>query len=134
MIDIENELYDLLAQRIRAEYPDANITSTYVPSPAEFPAVSIEMMDNVPYRNTQDSSTMEHDVDNLFEINVMSNKTRGKKAECKAIAALIDGAMLSLGFNRSYMRPTQNLLNVTVYQITARYQAVVSADKTIYRR
>ena len=125
MIDIENELYDLLAQRIRAEYPDANITSTYVPSPAEFPAV------RRPYFRF---IKVMQDVDNLFEINVMSNKTRGKKAECKAIAALIDGAMLSLGFNRSYMRPTQNLLNVTVYQITARYQAVVSADKTIYRR
>lgn len=70
----------------------------------------------------------------LYEVNVYSNKTSGKKTECKAIIALIDSKMEALGFTRTLMNPVPNEEDATVYRMVARYRAIVSKNKTIYRR
>ena len=61
-------------------------------------------------------------------------KTSGKKTECKAIIALIDSKMEALGFTRTLMNPVPNEEDATVYRMVARYGAIVSKNKTIYRR
>jgi hypothetical protein len=58
----------------------------------------------------------------------------GKKTECKAIIALIDSKMEALGFTRTLMNPVPNEEDATVYRMVARYRAIVSKNKTIYRR
>ena len=63
-----------------------------------------------------------------------SNKQSGKKAECKAIIALIDKRMEALGFTRTLLNPVPNEEDATVYRMVARYRAIVSKNKVIYRR
>ena len=70
----------------------------------------------------------------LYEVNVYSNKTSGKKSECKSIIALIDSKLGELGFTRTMLNPIPNEENATVHRMVARYRAVISKDKTIYRR
>ncbi len=134
MIDIENELFRILATKLRARYSNIFITGDYAIVPPSFPCVSIVEMDNTPYRRTQTQNDMENHVTVMYEVDVFSNKTSGKKSECKAIIALIDEEMLKLGFDRTFLNPLPNQENTTVYRMKGRYVAVVSKDQVIYRR
>lgn len=134
MINIENEIFSSVAEKVRAEYPNIFMTGEYVKSPSSFPAVSLVEMDNSVYPSTQTSTELENHASLMYELDVYSNKTKGKKSECKAIASLIDNEMARLGFSRTMLQPIPNMDDATIYRIKGRYKAVVSKENVIYRR
>ena len=134
MINVETEIFDMVAKAVRNAYPDIYMIGEYVKSPSKFPCVSLVEIDNSAYRRTQTDSSVENHAEVLYELNVYSNKKSGKKSECKAIASLIDNEMAALGFSRSMLQPIPNMDDATIYRMTGRYRAVVSKDKIIYRR
>jgi hypothetical protein len=134
MIDIENEVFNSVATELRIKYPDIYVVGEYVRTPPRFPCVSLVEMDNQSYQRTEDSGSSENHVSVMYEVNVYSNKTVGKKAECKAIAALIDERMLALGFARTMLQPIPNLDDATIYRMVGRYSAIISKDKLLFRR
>lgn len=134
MINIENEVFDTVSGKVRAIYPDIYMAGEYVKSPSSFPAISLVEMDNTVYTSTQTSTEIENHATVMFEVNVYSNKTKGKKSECKAIISLIDKEMMALGFSRIMLQPIPNMDDATIYRMTARYRAVVSKDNIIFRR
>lgn len=69
----------------------------------------------------------------MFEINVYSNKSEGKKTECKSIAKAIDEKMFSMNFRRLAFTPVPNLEDATIYRIIARYSAATDGEN-FYRR
>ncbi len=133
MINIENIVFDRIARAIKIEYPNAHISSEYVKSPPRFPSISIVETDNSVYERTQ-SNTIENHADVTYEVNIYSNKSSGKKSECKAIATLIDNEFATLGFSRSMLQPIPNLDDATIYRMVGKYRAVVSKNNEIYRR
>ena len=134
MINVENEVFDRVATRVREVFPDIFMAGEYVKSPPSFPAVSLVEMDNSTRIETIDSGSNENHVNVMYEVNVYSNKTVGKKSECKAIVALIDEEMLAMGFSRSTLTPVPNEYDSTIYRMVGRYRATVSSDHKIYRR
>ena len=134
MIDIENDIFNILAQAVRSEYPDIFLSGEYVKSPPIFPCISLVEMENKVYRRTQSSGHIENHIEITYELNVYSNKTAGKKAECKALTSFADGVLSSLGLTRTMLNPIPNLDDATIYRMTGRYQAIVSKDKIIFRR
>ena len=134
MINIENEIFDVVYNAISNEYPDAFVVSEYVKSPPRFPSVSIVEIDNTAYDRTQSSGSLENHADVTYEVNIYSNKTSGKKSECKAIASLIDNEFATLGFSRTMLQPIPNVDDATIYRMTGRYRGVVSKKHVIYRR
>ena len=134
MINVENEIFNIVAKAVRKEYPNIYISGEYVKSPPTFPAVSLVEMGNSAYTKTQTNSSVENHAKLMYELNVYSNKKSGKKSECKAIAALIDNEMAALGFSRTMLQPIPNMDDATIYRMTGRYEAVVSKDNMIYRR
>ncbi len=134
MIDIENEVFSSVAAEVRATHPSIYMVGEYVKTPPKFPCVSLVEVDNQTYQQTEDSGSVENHASVMYEVNVYSNKTVGKKSECKAIAALIDERMLALGFTRTMLQPIPNLDDATIYRMVGRYSAVISKDKVIYRR
>ena len=134
MIDIESEVFSIVANAVRTAYPDAYVVVEYVKSPTRFPSVSIVEMDNTAYDRTQTSDNLENHSELIYEVNIYSNKTSGKKSECKAIASLIDNEFATLGFSRIMLQPIPNLEDATIYRMTGRYKGVVSKDKKVYRR
>ena len=133
MIDIEPEVFDDVSKAVRNEYPNVYMTGEYVRVPPSFPCVSLIEADNQIYRNTRDSGHIENHVQVIYEVNVYSNKTKWKKTACKAIISLIDSRMESLGFTRTILTPVPNEQD-GIYRMVGRYRAIVSRDKTIYRR
>ncbi len=70
----------------------------------------------------------------IYEVNVYSNKARGKKSECKEITAFIDTQFQMLGFTRTLLTTVPNEQDATIYRMVARYRAIVSKQNIIYRR
>ena len=134
MINIENEIFNDVAMVVRGKYPNVNMTGEYVKSPSSFPHVSLVEMDNSVLTSTQTSTEYENHATLMYEANVYSNKNTGKKTECKEIMATWDERMLANGFTRTMLQPIPNMDDATIYRITARYTAIISKDKMIYRR
>lgn len=134
MIDCENEVFGAVANAVRAAYPSAFVSGEYIRTPPKFPFVSLIEMSNVAYDRTQTSGGLENHASVMYEVNIYSNKTSGKKSECKAIAALIDNELATLGFSRTMLQPIPNMDDATIYRMTGRYTAVISKEKTLYRR
>ena len=134
MIDIESSVFNAVATKVREQFPNIYMVGEYVKSPSSFPAVSLVEMDNAIRVDTIDSGSNENHANVMYEVNVYSNKTTGKKSECKAIIALIDQEMLALGFVRATLTPVPNMNDSTIYRMVGRYRASVSSDNKIYRR
>ena len=134
MIDIENEIFNIISEKLRAKYQGIYISGEYVKSPPSFPSVSLIEMDNEIYRSTRTNESIENHVQVMYEINVYSNKIKGKKTEANSIMSVIDSEFARLGFMRIMYNPIPNELDATIYRLVARYRAVVSKDKVIYRR
>lgn len=134
MIDAENEIFAELASVLRESYEDIFITGEYTKAPPSFPCVSIVEVDNAVYGSTSTNTIEENHVAVTYEVNVYSNKTTGKKSECKKIASLIDTKLANLGFTRTMLEPVPNLEDSTIYRLLGRYRAVIGKDHTIYRR
>lgn len=134
MINIENEIFDDVSTKVRTSVSDVFMSGEYVKSPPHFPAVSLVEMSNSTYGSTITSSETENHSVLMYEVNVYSNKKTGKKSECRKILSIIDDAMRSLGFTRSMLEPIPNINDATIYRMVARYTAIVSKDKVIFRR
>lgn len=134
MIDIENEIFDIISSQTRYEFPDIYITGEYVKSPPSFPCVSLIEMDNSVFRETQSTDSMENHVIVMYEMNVYSNRIKGKKAECKRIASFIDNVLVKLNFTRTMLEPTPNQNDATIYRMLGRYKAVIGKNNIIYRQ
>ncbi|MDL2302046.1 hypothetical protein LJC58_06810 [Lachnospiraceae bacterium OttesenSCG-928-D06] len=134
MIDIESEIFDMVSAKVRAKYPKIFMTGEYVKSPSTFPCVSLIEADNASYQKSQTTDSVENHVSVLYEVNVYSNKTNGKKTECKDIVSIIDSELAKFGFTRTMLNPIPNEEDATIYRMVGRYKAIVSKNNTIYRR
>ena len=134
MINVENEIFNTMASAVRDKYPDAYVIGEYVKSPAQFPCVSIVEIENMAYDRTQSSSSLENHADLTYEVNIYSNKSSGRKSECKEIASLLDDEFATLGFSRTMLQPIPNVDDATIYRMLGRYRAVVSKDLKFFRR
>lgn len=133
MIDIENEIFTAISEAILSKFPKVKMSPETILSPSVFPCVCAEEADNYAVTSTQDSGSNENHVNVMYEVNIYSNKVGGKKAECKAILKIIDGVFSDFGFTRTGMNPIP-MNDPTKYRLFVRYKAVISQNKTIYRR
>ena len=134
MIDIENELFTQIATALRTAFSGIYVVGEYVNAPSKFPAVYIVEQDNTVNRMGRDTSDIENFADVMYQVDIFSNKNKGKKAECKAIAAFVDEQFASIGFTRTFLNPVPNMDDGTIYRMTGRWVATVSKDREIYRR
>lgn len=134
MIDVEKDIFSFVSSAVRERYPKIFMTGEYVKSPSSFPCVYLHEVDNQIYRITRSNEDIENHAQLIYEVSVYSNLTTGKKTQCREIMSLIDTKMEQLGFTRTMMNPVPNEEDATIYRMIARYRAIVSKDKTIYRR
>lgn len=132
MIDIESALFTEVAAALREKFEGIYVTGEYNPVPPKFPAVMFSEMDNTPYSRSKTQDSLENHAFVMYEADVFSNLSTGRKRQCRAIVEVIDEIMLDLGFDRTFFNPLPNQ-DTTIYRIKARYSAVVSADGVIYR-
>lgn len=132
MIDIEFDIFDAVADRLREHYPGIFVTGDISFSPARFPAVSVVETGNSVVQNMR-TGNIENAALLMYEVNVYSNKIGYNKMEAKEILSTVDSVFTGLGFTRTYSNPVQNLEDGSVFRIVARYEATVDKDLWIYQ-
>lgn len=133
MIDIEREVYTKVARTLRAEFPGIDVSGTYVASPSTLPHVSFEETDNYcPEQYIDNGDTQKFSVV-TYTANVYSNKTTGRKQECRKILAKIDDMMYAMNFVCVGHATVPNLEDSTICRMTANYRAVTDGEH-LYRR
>ena len=131
MIDYESVVFQKCADAFRAEYPNGFIAGEYVPQPPKFPAVSVVEMDNNVDERAMDNGNIENAVNVMYQVDVFSNLNKGKKAQAKAIVALIDEVLAKYRFVRTFCNPIQNMNDATIYRMTARYRRRITDTETM---
>jgi hypothetical protein len=133
VIDVEAKVYSPIAAALRAAYSGISVSGEYVNAPSSFPAVTIVEQDNYMTLDKLSTSDDEEFATVMYEVNVYSNKSGGKKSECRAIMDTIDKMMYFRNFTRIAMSPVPNLNDATIYRMTARYRAETDGTN-FYRR
>jgi len=131
MIDLEADVFTAVATALRAAHQGIYVTGEEVPAEAKLPAVSIVEADNrvaTRYR----TKNIENAVTVMYEVNIYSNKTSGKKTEAKAIAATLDEKFAEMGFTRTMKNQVPNFNDTRIYRIVCRYEAIIDKDFWIY--
>ena len=124
MIDIENDVFNYVANALYAAYNPISIYGEPVEVPESFPSVSIVEDDN---SELESNVTLTREAESacqlMYTVNTYSNKAKGKKTQAKEIMNLIDARMHDLGFVRT-MRGQLPNVDRTVYRVTARYTKI----------
>ena len=79
MIDIESDVFDVVAKALRVAHTGITVVGEYTEIPAKFPAVTLVEADNRVARSWRTCEKMENAVNVMYELNVYSNKSSGKK-------------------------------------------------------
>lgn len=128
MIDLENYIFDSVATTLRSTFSGILVEGQYVDTPASFPCVTIEQSASSVVKDFR-TDKIENLTSVMFEVNVYSNNTIGRKAEAKQIMAKADECFTALGFTRNLLNPIPNLADATIYRLVARYTANI--DKVV---
>lgn len=131
MIDIEAKIYSPIRTALVSSYPGIYVTSEPTAKEPSFPAVSIVQQDNYMSINKLDNSGAERFATVMFQIDVYSNKSSGKKSQCKEIMNVIDTMLYELNFTRISLVPVP-MDGDGYYRLTARYRAETDGS-TLYR-
>lgn len=134
MIDKLHEIFASVATSVREKHTGTTVTGEYTRKPSKFPAVTLDEMQNVMVDYLEDSSNAENFAGVTYRLQVFSNKRTGKRAEARAIFATADAEMRRMGFRRVTYTTTPEIYDSTIYNITATYEAVVSAAGYVYKR
>ena len=134
MNDFLNEIFTLVAKKLRSAYADIFVTGEYTRQPSKFPAVTLDEIENVAVEELLDSSRQEKYSALTYRLQVFSNRESGKKAEARKIFATADQEMRQLGFRRISYTTTPEIYESTIYSITATYEAIVGTDGVMYKR
>lgn len=124
MISLENQVIDAIDRELATAYPSAVVTAGYVRSSSQFPCVQVVEIDTRVLERASTLSTIEVMATVVIEINFFSNKTSGKKEECKELAAITDDVMENLGFYRTMLSQTPNYEDSTIFRMTGRWQKI----------
>ena len=134
MLDFNNEIFTNVAKRVRDNHIGITVTGEYTRKPSKFPTVTLDETQNVMVDKLEDSSNEEKFAGVTYRLQVFTNKQNGKKAEARAIFATADAEMRRMGFRRMTYAVTPEIYDSTIYEITATYEAVVSAAGYVYKR
>ena len=132
MIDIESTVFDYVATALRDAFDNVFVMSVPSDTPTRFPAVCLWEQSNTIYTGSQTSESYENHDKLLYQCEVYSNLTSGKKQQAKAIAALVDEKMQELGFTRTFGQPVPNIADMTIFRYTMRFEGIIGKDNIVY--
>ena len=133
MIDVEAQVFTQAAGVLRAQFPGITVSGEYVNAPSAFPHVSLVEQDSYPVVDHLDGGERESRTVLMYEVNIYSDRTTGKKSQCRRILGVLDELLWGMNFRRLAVTPVPNLENATIYRLTAQYR-VETDGIHFYRR
>ena len=130
MLDFSNEIFNTVAKDLRSSFSGVQVIGEYVESPAKFPTVTIDEIQNVPVY--LDGAKTNKYARIVYRSQVFCNDN-GKRAKAREIFNVLDNTLMSMGLIMKTYTTTPSIYNSEVYCITATHEGVIDANGTIYR-
>ena len=125
MIDVSNRVLSNIKQTISASCK--NVVNDSSVTPAGFPAVSVEQIDNPDV--AVDLENGENAVRSIIEIRSYSNESL---SESKSLINNCSDAMRRMGYERIYgPKKVDNVSDKNIYRMAARFKRIVSSVEDI---
>lgn len=124
MKDIETTVINTVAAAVKAEYPDAFVTADYVSEAPRFPCVSCAEISNEMNVLSLDMSMKERLSDVEYEFNIFTHGA-AKKRDGVAIRGIVDNAMQSMQFTRSFCETVPNAADLRIWRYVLRYTKII---------
>lgn len=132
--DIETDVFNAVAEILSEKYEGISVYNEYSQIPESFPTVSLIEEDNSAFLPALDSEGSHHS-QLMYDVNVYSNLSAGRKEQAKEIMRTIDEKMSALGFVRISSQPlVLPNAETSIYRLEARYRTVVDENKRLLRR
>lgn len=131
MIDIEYQLFDIVAKGLREKFPGVLVVGSSIQTFPTYPAVEIVEIGNAVYRKSRDIALRENHAVIAYQVRITTSGTRLLKLEAKQIAQETDRLFSERGFLRIAMSPVQ-LETGSAYQLILRYRGVVAKTNTVF--
>lgn len=131
MIDVSNEVFTEIANKVRAEHSSVTVIGENVRFPNQFPCVTVDETYNVP--SNLDTSDSEPVADVTYRVQVCC-AGEGKRAQARKIFKTVSDACWGMNLIRKTYTTTPDVYNSSIYQITATFEAAVRRDGMIFRR
>lgn len=130
MIDYSNEIFNTVATDLRSLYSGVQVVGEYVETPARFPTVTLDEIQNIPVH--LDSSGKNKFARIVLRSQVFCNG-EGKRQQARKIFDSMDQKLMELGLFVKTYTTTPAVYNSEIYCITATHEGVIGTDGTIYR-
>ena len=130
MIDFSNEVFNTAATNLRSLYPGIQVVGEYVESPARFPTVTLDEIQNIPTH--LDSGVTNKYARVVYRVQIFCNG-EGKRQKARMIYDSLDRILMGVGLFAKTYTTTPAIYNSEIYCITATYEGVIGEDGVIYR-
>ena len=130
MIDKSNEIFNTVAKNLRFVYEGIQVVGEYVDTPAVFPTVTIDEIQNVPVH--MDSATKNKYARITYRVQIFCTGS-GKRSKAREIYSKLDEILMELGLYAKSFTTTPTIYNSEVYCITATHEGVIGENGVIYR-
>lgn len=100
----------------------AKVTNTTSNTPAQFPTVAVEQIDN--NDAARDLENSENGVVSVIQIQVFSNKSL---SDARSVMSIVCDAMRRMGYARTFMEPLLNMSDTKIYRMSARFRRFVGS-------
>lgn len=130
MIDYSNEVFNTVAKDLRSLHSGIQVVGEYVETPAKFPTVTLDEIQNVP--SHLDSGATNKYARVVYRSQIFCNG-EGKRQKAREIYDSLDHILMSVGLFAKTYTTTPAVYNSEIYCITATHEGVIGKDGTIYR-
>ena len=130
MIDYSNEVFNAVATHLRSLYSGIQVIGEYVETPAQFPTVTLDEIQNVPTH--LDSGNNNKYARVVYRSQIFCNG-EGKRQKARTIYDALDHVLMGVGLYAKSYTTTPAIYNSEIYCITATHEGVIGEDGTIYR-
>lgn len=131
MINFSNEIFNTVATNLRSLYDGIQVVGEYVESPAKFPTVTLDEIQNIPAH--LDTAVQNKYARVVYRSQTFCNAESGKRNQARAIFDSLDQMLMEMGLYVKTYTTTPAIYNSEIYCITATHEGVIGADGTIYR-
>ena len=104
MIDKSNEIFTLVATRLREEFEGITVLGENIDTPSKFPTATIDEIYNVPVE--EDTRALNEYAYVRYRVQVFSSKANGKRSEARKIYKVIDEVLQEINFKCKSMSTT----------------------------
>ena len=128
MVDIQNQIFNSLKQRVETQFPNAKVCKDFQPVASSFPTITFYEIDNSEFEHNLDYTQRKSNL--AFQIDIFTIGGT-KESQAKAISKEISEVMENhYHMKRLFANPLDNA-DKDIYRYTMRYFCKIDEDRLL---